>query len=49
MPEGAIYLIPARLEECRIEDRLAGRQWVDLFETGGYEQLVKALRWTDGR
>jgi len=39
-----IYLIPARLEECTIEDRLADRQWVDLFAAGGYEKLVEALR-----
>ena len=31
LPEGQIYLIPARLEDCAIDDRLSGRQWVDLF------------------
>ena len=45
IPEGAIYLIPVRLEDCEIEHRLADRQWVDLFETDGYARLVKALRW----
>jgi hypothetical protein len=49
IPEGDIYLIPVRLEECRVEHRLAGRQWVDLFESDGYEQLVKALRWAELR
>jgi len=45
MPEGDIYLIPVRLEPCEIGARLANRQWVDLFESNGYENLVKALRW----
>jgi len=44
MPEGAIYLIPVRLEECPIQDRLASRQWVDLFASDGYQRLVDALR-----
>ena len=45
MPQGAIYLIPVRLEDCGIDDRLAGRHCIDLFEAGGYEKLVKALLW----
>jgi TIR domain/NB-ARC domain len=44
MPEGAIFLIPLRLEECEIQDRLASRQWVDLFAEGGYERLLRVLR-----
>jgi RNA polymerase sigma factor (TIGR02999 family) len=47
MPEGAIYLIPSRLEPCEISGRLADRQWVDLFESDGYENLLKALRWNE--
>ncbi|MCP4106641.1 MAG: toll/interleukin-1 receptor domain-containing protein [Desulfobacteraceae bacterium] len=31
IPEGNIYLIPARLEECRLPDELASHQRVDLF------------------
>ncbi|MBW2739925.1 MAG: TIR domain-containing protein [Deltaproteobacteria bacterium] len=44
MPEGTIFLIPTRLEECSVDDRIASRQWVDLFKTDGYELLLKALR-----
>jgi formylglycine-generating enzyme required for sulfatase activity len=43
MPEGKIYLIPVRLEECRVPDRLRSRQWVDLFAPGGFERLKRAL------
>ena len=42
-PEGAIYVVPIRLDECRVPDRLARRQWVDLFAAGGYARLVRAL------
>jgi hypothetical protein len=42
-PEGAIFLIPARLEDCQVPRRLVGWQWVNLFEGHGYERLVAAL------
>ena len=44
MPEEAIFLIPLRLEECQVQDRLSSRQWVDLFVKDGYERLLKTLR-----
>ena len=47
MPEGKIYLIPVRLEDCVIEEKLSNRQWVDLFEPDGYIKLIKALRWNE--
>jgi hypothetical protein len=47
LPEGHIYLIPARLEECQVEDRLSDRQWVDLYDQNGFEFLMKALRWNE--
>jgi hypothetical protein len=47
MPEGTIYFIPARLEECVIEDKLRDLHWIDLFEEDGYNLLLKALRWKD--
>jgi hypothetical protein len=43
-PEGSIFLIPARLEECPLPDRLSGRQWVDLFQENGFERLLKSLQ-----
>ena len=49
IPEGAIYLIPVRLEPCEMGARLVDRQWVDLFENDGYENLLKALRWNETR
>jgi formylglycine-generating enzyme required for sulfatase activity len=43
-PEGAIFLIPARLEECQVPDRLSRWHWVNLFEERGYDRLMRALR-----
>ena len=43
-PEGTIFLIPTRLEECKVPDRLNRWQWVDLFSENGYGQLMRSLR-----
>lgn len=43
-PEGSIFIIPVRLEQCEIPDRLKRWHWVDLFEADGVERLVAALR-----
>jgi len=42
-PEGTIFIIPARLEECRVPNRLSVYHWVDLFDEG-YSKLMKALK-----
>ncbi len=43
-PEGEIFIIPARLEECDNLESLRKWHWVDLFEEDGYERLMRALR-----
>ena len=43
-PEGTIFIVPARLEECVVPNRLSDYHWVDLFEENGYEKLMRALR-----
>lgn len=43
-PEGAIFLIPLRLENSRVPDQLCEWQRVDLFEAKGFEKLMRALR-----
>jgi formylglycine-generating enzyme required for sulfatase activity len=42
-PEGKIFLIPVKLEECVIPERLSRWQWVNLFEKSGYVKLMHAL------
>lgn len=44
MPEGRIFLIPARLEECDVPRSLSSYHWVDLFNEGGYAKLMKSLK-----
>ena len=43
-PEGEIFIIPVRLEECNVPDRLSRWQWVNIFEDNGYIRLMKALK-----
>jgi len=42
-PEGEIFIIPARLEECDTLESLRKWHWVDLFDDNGYEMLMRAL------
>jgi outer membrane protein assembly factor BamD (BamD/ComL family) len=43
-PEGTIFLIPARIEDCTVPERLGRWQWVDLYEEDGYAKLLRSLR-----
>lgn len=42
-PEGTIFLIPARLEECEVPSRLIQWQYVDIFRERGYNWLLRGL------
>jgi hypothetical protein len=42
-PEGTIFIIPARLDDCKVPDRLRIYQWVDLYKEDGYEKILRAL------
>ena len=42
-PEGTIFIVPARLEECDVPERLRRWHWVDLFVENGYELLLRSL------
>lgn len=42
-PEGEIFIIPARLEECDNLESLRKWHWVDLFENDGYKKLVSSF------
>jgi outer membrane protein assembly factor BamD (BamD/ComL family) len=43
-PEGTIFLIPARLEDCIVPDRLNRWQWVDLDDDNGFIKLLRSLK-----
>jgi formylglycine-generating enzyme required for sulfatase activity len=42
-PEGTIFLIPTKLEECQVPSRLSKWQWVDFFDENGYRKLKLSL------
>lgn len=43
MTEDGIFLIPVRLEECKVPSKLSRYHWVDLFVDNGLKRLMKAL------
>lgn len=43
-PEGTIFIIPVRLDNCDVPARLRRWHWVNLFEDSGYSRLLSALR-----
>jgi TIR domain len=43
-PEGAIFLVPARLDDCEVPQRLRAYQYASVFTQKGYEKLVTSLR-----
>ncbi|WP_329336903.1 toll/interleukin-1 receptor domain-containing protein [Streptomyces sp. NBC_00663] len=47
-PDGTVYVIPARLENCEVPERLRRWQWVDLFADDGYGRLLRSLRSSAG-
>jgi len=42
-PEGATFLVPLKLEECTVPERLGRWQWVNYYDAHGYARLVEAL------
>lgn len=47
-PENTIFLIPTKLEECKIPERLGNYHYVNLFEEKGYQRLIKSLNTCGG-
>jgi hypothetical protein len=43
-PDGAVFLIPVRLEDCEILPSLAELQCIDWYKPDGHEKLLRALR-----
>lgn len=43
-PEGEIVVIPVRIDDCEIPDGFRLIHYVDLFEEGGYERIVKGIK-----
>jgi hypothetical protein len=43
-PEGAIFIIPVKLDDCEIPERLRRWQWVEISVDGGFEKLIQSLK-----
>jgi hypothetical protein len=43
-PEGTIFIIPVKLDDCQLPSRLRHWQWVNYFEGIGYQRILGALR-----
>ena len=43
-PEGSIYLIPVRIDECKVPSRFQMLHWCDMFELNWEERLLNAVR-----
>lgn len=43
LPDDSVFIIPARLDDCKIPRSLRHLQWVDLFTSNGYDKLKKSL------
>ena len=44
IPEGQIHTIPIRLDDCMIPEQFQQFEPVDLFGDGGWERLIRAIR-----
>jgi formylglycine-generating enzyme required for sulfatase activity len=44
IPEGTIYAIPVRLDDCLIPDQFTDIHWCNFFEVDGFEYLLRALQ-----
>jgi anti-anti-sigma factor len=40
----SLFLIPVRLEECEVPERLRKWQWVDLFSDNGFSRILTSLQ-----
>jgi type I restriction enzyme M protein len=43
-PDGTIFIIPVKLGECDIPERLSRWQWVQFLQTDGYTNIMRSLR-----
>lgn len=44
LPDDTIFIIPLRLEECEVPERLSRWHWVNAFEERGFDRLLRSLR-----
>ncbi len=43
IPDGDIYIIPVRLEECEVPSAFLAKQWLDWHEPNAQERLLRVF------
>jgi TIR domain/Protein of unknown function (DUF1566) len=43
LAQGDIFVIPIRLEECEVPDKLSLFQWIDYFQKDGWDRLLHSI------
>ena len=44
LPEGTIYTIPVRFDDCDVPEPFRRYHWANLFEPSGFDRIVRAIR-----
>lgn len=44
IPQGEIYVIPVRLDDCEVPQEFHELHWIDLFEKEGFENIIKSIQ-----
>jgi hypothetical protein len=44
MPEGQIFIIPVRLDDCEVPDRFRHLHYADLFDSSGLDAIIAAIK-----
>lgn len=44
IPEGKIFIIPIRLNDCQVPEGFGDIHYCDIFEEGGFEKVVRAIK-----
>jgi hypothetical protein len=42
-PDGTIFIIPLKIEDCHVPQRLSQWQWVNYYEDGAFDRLISSL------
>lgn len=43
-PEEMIFIIPLKVEDCKVPERLSQWQWVNYYEDGAFDRLLSSLQ-----
>lgn len=49
VPEGRVYVIPVKLDDCRIPERFSNLHWAELFSPQGLDSILRAIDFQWGK